>query len=213
MTFAPIPYEPMLEYTETTIDRHDFDAGYYLAARTVLRAASERFSSSPDLSIPGEPSPYEMKHAGMYLFRHFIELSLKYAIHHASWLTEAGENASREDRRSVGLGHDLVQLWNTVGQARIGRINDADWQGLDPAFIEACVSEMSNFDHRSTWHRYPAETIGGPVFTGMAVNIETALRTLERMRVLLWHLNAYLTGTWEMNAEYQANEPNEPEGW
>jgi hypothetical protein len=208
------PYEPMLQQRETDIKRSSIENGYYLAARTVLTAAKRTHRDSE--AVPPPPSPDEMLYAGLFLFRHFIELSLKIAIHHSTWLTDTGQNAPREARQPADRGHNIQSMWKLIKERRKGRLNDETWASLDPDFIEACVTEMCTFDPSSMVHRYPGDLVGGDTtYRDIDVDVDKALRNLERMRELLWLLDATLFGTHEMNADagdYLADYESE-NGW
>ena len=64
----------------------DWDDAYYLGAKRLIEGVAR-----------GEYLPACEGVAGLYLFRHYVELALKYIIFHSRWLRDAHTNASFEE--------------------------------------------------------------------------------------------------------------------
>ena len=52
--------------------------------------------------------------AGLYLFRHYIELALKFVIFHSRWLKDSNSNAKLEEIKDVKKTHSLRKLWGVA---------------------------------------------------------------------------------------------------
>jgi len=84
--------------------------------------------------------------AGLYLFRHYLELSLKFLIFHSRWLKDRHTNASNTEIDDVAKIHSLGALWRTA-MAECTRVIPADeLKAIDIAFVDACIAEFDAID-------------------------------------------------------------------
>jgi hypothetical protein len=99
--------------------------------------------------------------AGLYLFRHYLELGLKFLIFHSRWLENAEKLAAREAIENVKNTHSLGQLWE-MAQKECRRIIPKDvWRSHDIPFLAACIAEFDAVDpHPGTTFRYHGEVFG-----------------------------------------------------
>ena len=117
--------------------------GYRLAADRVLELALEKSSQRDFLIYPV-----------CFLYRQFLELSLKEVIRYAEELAQ-GEAGRTPDH------HRLDGLWsrfkNAMGQVTDGSLDD------EIAVIENAVLQFAQLDPSSQAFRYPADREGEPV--------------------------------------------------
>ena len=111
-----------------------------------------------------------------FLFRHYIELSLKEIILTGSYLLErdCGE----------GLGHSLEIRWTAVRKILEEVWPDGDNTDLDG--LEACIKEYMEIDPNSQSFRYPADTKGNPTLEKVkTINIGEFVRVTKKITILL----------------------------
>jgi hypothetical protein len=61
----------------------------------------------------------------LFLFRHYLELALKFIAYHARWLEDEATNAIPEEAEAIRRTHSLRALWQTVeGECR-AKISDS----------------------------------------------------------------------------------------
>jgi hypothetical protein len=65
-----------------------WDQAYLETAQYVLKGV-----------VNGELNPYVHGVTGVFLFRHYMELELKYVLFHTRWLKNKDTNATKGDRR------------------------------------------------------------------------------------------------------------------
>lgn len=116
---------------------------YYSAARVLIEGA-----------VNGQYFEGVEGIAGVFLFRHYLELGLKYALFHARWLSSWDEIESRENIEGIRNIHLLDTLWNDLKEACKTRIRPDDWSQWDIDFLEKCVQEFHGIDPKSFNFRY-----------------------------------------------------------
>ena len=98
--------------------------------------------------------------AGLYLFRHYLELSIKFLIFHSRWLEDQHTNANAAAIQDVAKTHSLQGLW-TMARAECVRVMPAEeWNAIDIAFIDACITEFHAIDPNGERFRYHGERFG-----------------------------------------------------
>lgn len=145
MTYEPvfgIPAEPW------RVDASWRD-GFFRASKEILQGV-----------VDGRLRPGIEGIAGIFLFRHHLELMLKWIVFRARWLETPDKNAARESIKDLFKHHSLMAFWNAVkGEAR--RLLGGEWDALDTAFVEQCVREFEAVDPDPGWRfRYHALTFG-----------------------------------------------------
>jgi hypothetical protein len=206
---ADLPWRRQLPY-RSIVAASDPDAsypfplemsdGYYLAAKYVLLGLNNCYASD-DYNVPTEPHS-KMLSAGLYLVRHFVELSLKYALFHAGQLTNDGKNRNAGDWQVADPGHSLSKLWMKLKGERVGRMSDEEWIRYDTAFIDSFVAELEQHDANAEAFRYPAKRVGEPVIGSLIVDPETVLRNLDHFRNVIWGIDQHFVNTFGMNVDY-----------
>lgn len=122
---------------------------YFRASREIVQGV-----------VDGRLQPRIEGTAGVFLFRHHLELMLKWVAFRARWLETPDKNAARDAIKDLFRNHSLMALWNEVkGGAR--RLLGSEWTALDTAFVERCVQEFEAVDPDPGWRfRYHALTFG-----------------------------------------------------
>jgi hypothetical protein len=93
--------------------------------------------------------------AAAFLFRHYLELSLKNIILAGRFLTKEGHNAPRENAVPA-WGHNLSELWKLVLSDAKPKM-EADWGNHDIEFAEKCIAEFDAIDPKGMAFRYTGE--------------------------------------------------------
>ena len=96
----------------------------------------------------------------MFLFRHYLELALKFIIFHARWLKDASHNAKKEDIKEVQTTHKLKPLWESVVKECVGKIPADTWKEFDVEFAEKMILEFDAVDTKGFNFRYHGDKFG-----------------------------------------------------
>jgi len=122
-----------------------WEDAYYQSAKRLLEGVAQ-----------GEYLPAYEGVAGLYLFRHYVELALKFIIFHSRWLRDAQSNASFDEIEDVKSGHGLRALWD-LAKNECQRVMPIDeWLAIDIEFVEKCILEFEPIDpHPGVRFRYP----------------------------------------------------------
>ena len=152
--------------------------------------------------------------AGLYLFRHYVELALKFVIFHSRWLKDAQNNARFDEIEDVKKGHSLKALWE-VAKPECQRVIPAgEWAALDIEFVEKCVLELEAVDPTGERFRYHGPRFGvekDPVKRAkMARTIRYDLyvrfrelpAVVEHVHDVLSYLDFYMVETHGQNQEW-----------
>jgi hypothetical protein len=126
-----------------------WDEAYYRAAKAVIAGVAQ-----------GEYLPALEGVPGLYLFRHYIELALKYVIFHSRWLRDAHTIARDDDIEDVKKTHSLGRLWTIVVAECKRVIPDDEWNAIDVEFVERCVQEFDAIDPDGERFRYHGPKFG-----------------------------------------------------
>lgn len=169
----------------------DWEGAYYHASEKLIRGVVE--------------GPYVRGLegvAGVFLFRHYLELALKYIVLHARWLKDPETNASPKDVKKVNKTHSLKELWGMVKAEALPTIGKAERKSWDIGFVEKCVLDFHGVDpHPGTRFRYKeANSTEGYLW----INFEQFLENMPHVREVLWMVDSYLVETYGMNAEWEA---------
>jgi hypothetical protein len=153
---------------------------------------------------------------GVFLFRHYLELHLKYIVFHSRWLRTARENADRDEIQSLYKSHSLMALWNSVKGEAKGKIPQAEWDALDTAFVEQCVKEFESVDPHPGWRfRYHGPEFGidrrpaqerVPIVDYLHVDFHGLLDQMDHIYDVLNAVDVYLVESHGENAEWAAEQ-------
>jgi hypothetical protein len=122
---------------------------YFDSARYVIEGVLKRQLS---------PSVHGV--AGVFLFRHYLEISLKFIIMHARWLPDHGRIARPEEVEDVAKTHRLKTLWQMAVKDCKGKIREETWNEWDIEFVEKMILEFDAVDSNGFRFRYHGETFG-----------------------------------------------------
>ena len=120
--------------------------------------------------------------AGIFLFRHFLELSLKEIILWGRSLKTQDENAIWEEIEAE-WGHKLGKLWEVVLKDARPKINQSRWDSLDIPFVERRIKELADADPAGTAFRYEGEGAEKCNF-----DFRQLLKDMAHIRMVLEHI-------------------------
>lgn len=137
--------------------------------------------------------------AGLFLFRHYLELALKRIVVSGKWLTVGGNNAELSEAPRVGNIHQLDELWKLVLSNAKPKLPEEVWKNYDIGFVEQCITEFNGVDHKSFTFRYAGQGADRlyVYFTSLYAMMDHVYQVLEGIRVCLQE-------TYSENAEYEA---------
>jgi len=181
-----------------------WDDAYYRSARLLLRSVADG---------PGLPALEGV--AGLYLFRHYLELALKYCIFHSRWLADASTNARNEEIRDVKRTHSLAALWHTAREEAERIIPAEELARVDMEFVDRCVSEWQAVDPNGERFRYHGDRFGvarspeenrrlqEAFGAHLCADFRSLLVALEHVHAVLEYLDTYFVETHGQNEEWQ----------
>jgi hypothetical protein len=181
-----------------------WEDGYFYAARLVVSKVND-----PNAELKHHPMPAIEGIAGVYLFRHYLELALKHILFHSRWLKNENTNAHWTEIKNVAKTHSLRELWDTIKQERAGKISDEAWDWHDIPFVENCIYEVDAVDPDPGMRfRYHGKVFGvgrGPrPLRELYIDFERLEMQMDHVRDVLWSLDAWLLNTHGLNDEWEA---------
>lgn len=166
----------------------DLAESFYRSAAMLIAATAERKVNEEVEGI-----------AGVFLFRHYLELALKHIIVAGRWVKGEGENAAREEVTQVKRIHNLGELWGLVLQDARAKIRDEVWQGYDTQFVERCILEFERIDPRGFAFRYAGHGV-----EKLNVNFVWLGEIMDHVYQVLEGIRTYLEEMYHQNEEYKA---------
>lgn len=172
--------------------------GYYSAAKYVIEGiAAGRLCEE----LEGTP--------GVYLFRHYLELSLKFIVFHSKWLTTRDANASDDEIEAFRGNHSLDHWWKIALKCSASKIEESVWHSYDLDFVGQCIAEFEKYDQRGVTFRYHGHRFEAPkgasrVSYDLRVSFPILLETMEHCREVLEMIDGYLVESYGMNAEWES---------
>ena len=149
--------------------------------------------------------------AGVFLFRHYLEIALKFIIFHARWLVDANQNAKREDIEDVRNTHNLKWLWETAEKQCNGKIPDDTWKDFDVEFAKKMVLEFHAIDCSGFRFRYHGDRFGvekdptkAHVTNELYIQYDVLVAQMEHTRGVLSAIDSSLYESHGQNAEWEA---------
>ena len=160
--------------------------------------------------LKGHLSPRVHGVAGVFLFRHYLEISLKFIIMHARWLADGGRTARREEVENVAKTHRLKTLWRMAVEECKRKIPDETWNGWRIEFVEKMILEFDAVDSSGFRFRYHGEKFGtdDPIGDVLRVNelyihYDLLFDQMDCARSVLGMIDTYLYETHGMIAEWE----------
>ncbi len=143
--------------------------------------------------------------AALYLFRHYLELTLKDLIVGARYLKSKSENMPPDLVLPPSQGHDLEALWNEVKKQVPKKLGAGVWPQWDHKFVEQSIAEFHTLDPSSERLRYNREKnhIERDPLNPVRVNWSALLYAMQHVRDVLEAMDSYLVETHGLNAEWE----------
>ena len=146
--------------------------------------------------------------AALYLFRHYLELSLKKIVMGARFLNSKDKNATEESVTKVGKFHDLMNLWLEVKNNIPKKLGGKVWKQWDHSFVEQCIEEFHNLDPDGERLRYKRIHDNDNIDPSppVLVNWNVFLRGIKHTYDVLEDIDTYLIETYGLNADWEAEQ-------
>jgi hypothetical protein len=154
--------------------------------------------------------------AGLYLFRHYMELALKFVIFHSRWLRNAHANARDDEIADVKKTHALRQLWIIAKEECRRILPPHEWDAIDIEFVEHCVDEFDTIDTDGERFRYHGPRFGveknplkreeqvRSIRFDLHVDFPELLGVIDHVHNVLGYLDMYMIETHGQNEEWHA---------
>jgi hypothetical protein len=95
--------------------------------------------------------------AALYLYRHYLELTLKSIVRSLRRLETEQQNRPEEDRRAVKAKHPLTQFWNEIKGDCPQKVGDKVWRAWDTKLAGNCIAVFDEIDPNGERFRYHIE--------------------------------------------------------
>ena len=177
-----------------------WDRAYYDTAEYVILAV-----------VGGRLYPKVHGVAGMFLFRHFVELELKYILFHSRWLSDSQTNI-KETVEEIDRIHYLDRLWAAVKTEAPPKFGNPAWTDFDIAFIDEVVKELNTVDPNSYGFRYNGKVFGVGEQSAdpeVSIDYQAILDQMEHVYNVLHSMKVILIEAHGLNAAWEA----EMESW
>jgi len=136
--------------------------------------------------------------AGLQLFRHYLELTLKRIVFWGRMLERPDKNAVRAEVEKVAHIHDLGQLWKWMIRDAKPKINRGDWNAYDIGFVEKLVMDFDGIDKKGFAFRYH-----GHGAESLRFNFEKLFSIMGHAEQVLEAILTYLIETHGQNEEWE----------
>jgi hypothetical protein len=182
-----------------------WDEAYYSSAKRLIEGV-----------VRGECLPAYEGVTGLYLFRHYLELALKYVVFHSHWLKDARTNAKDEEIEEVKKTHKLGQLWALAKSECRKRMSTEEWKSLDIQYVDECIKELDAVDPDGERFRYHGEKFGlekdaqrreqisKSVGNYLWIEFEVLLEMMQHVYDVLNYLDVYMVETHGENEDWEA---------
>jgi hypothetical protein len=140
--------------------------------------------------------------AGVFLFRHYVELALKYVLFYTLWLENPTTNVTQV--AELKNTHNLQGLWDRIKRAVPAKLGQDAWDGFDTAFIDKVVRDLHAADPRSETFRYMGETFGTEIGEELVVDFHALRAQMQHVFNVLHSMGVYLVETHGLSAEWAA---------
>ena len=171
-----------------------WDLAYLETAEYVLKGVVNR-----------ELNPNVHGVVGVFLFRHYVELELKYVLFHSRWLKDKDTNAAKNEIEAIDQIHYLDRLWKQVKEEAPKKIGEDAWKNFDITFIDDVVRDLNRVDPGSYGFRYNGKVFGevDPEAKELTIDYESILAQMRHVYNVLHSMKVYLIETHGLNAEWQ----------
>ncbi len=177
-----------------------WDQAYYEAAEYIVMGVCK-----------SDLNPYVHGAAGVFLFRHYVELALKYVLFYSRWLEDHSKNA--DEIVLFKNTHDLDWLWERIKVEVPAKLGDkTTWEGFDIEFIERLVKDLHAVDPGSYGFRYNGETFGAEPKGKVGevdIDFDALQAQMKHVYNVLHAMQVYLIETHGMNADWEQEAEGE----
>jgi hypothetical protein len=135
--------------------------------------------------------------AATFLFRHYLELSLKQLIVAGRQISADGHMVAWEEVQEVKRIHYLDDLWKMVVKEVKPKIEHL-WAGCDIDFLEQCILEFNKVDRNSFAYRYENDEQ-----QAYEMNFKQLLENMDHVYYVLSELTTYFTMQFLRNIDEQ----------
>ncbi len=156
-------------------------------------------------------SPHVHGIAGVFLFRYYLEIALKFIIMHARWLGDHGRMARPEEIEEVKKTHRLKELWGMAMYACKGKIRAETWDEWDIAFVEKMIMDFDAVDASGFRFRYHGDKFDShdplhDIMRGnkLRIRYDVPFDQMDHVRRTLGMIDTYLYETHGMMADWEA---------
>jgi hypothetical protein len=144
--------------------------------------------------------------AATFLFRHYLELSIKQLIVVARHISADGHIAAWGEIQEVKRIHYLDDLWKMVVEEVKPKLEPL-WDGCDIAFLEQCILEFNKVDRKSFAYRYENEQR-----QAYEMNFKKLLQSMDHVYFVLSELTTYFTMQFMRNLDEETRTRMESVG-
>jgi hypothetical protein len=202
--YKKMKYEPMLRIPAEpwNVDASWRD-GYFRASKEIIQGV-----------VDGRLMPAIHGVAGVFMFRHYMELAMKYTVFHARWLVSENKNAAWDDVKDLHRSHSLMGWWNSLKGETKRKIPKAEWDALDVEFVEECVKNFEAVDPDPGWRfRYHGKFFAvdkrpaherAPVLNHLYIDFKAVFYQMDHVHDVLNAIDVYLVESHGQNAEWEA---------
>jgi hypothetical protein len=169
-------YEPLFLQTESASLLPGYIDSYFSASRLLVRGIAKGKLDENDEGI-----------AAAYLFRHYLELSIKFVIFMGEQINADGSLVGSFAQTNSRGSHHLGQLWATV-RSKVRPKTEEIWDICDIDFVEQCVLEFDKVDQKSFVFRYEDEAR-----VRHRLNFARLLATMDHVYNVFHELTSYIT--------------------
>ncbi len=143
---------------------------------------------------------------GVFLFRHFVELELKYILFYSRWLKDSQTN-NKEDIEAIDQIHFLDKLWASVKDEAPKKFEGDSWKKFDVEFIDKVVRELNAVDPGSYGFRYNGKVFGAGEHSSdpeLPIDYEAIYKQMKHVYYVLHAMKTILIETHSLNADWEA---------
>lgn len=195
--------DPDADYTYSAFEKWPYRSVFYKTdnTRTWLGVREGFYEASRELVEGLAAGKYREDLEGVaatYLFRHYLELSLKSIILEGRRLESPEKNARPEDVKKLGNEHNLDVLWKMVVEDAMPKFAAGDWKNFDIQYVRKCVNEFHEADPHGVAFRYR-----GCGAEHYLVSFQQLAANMNHVHQVLDGIISWLAETYGQNEEWQ----------